>query len=239
MQQTVNKCAGDIFWKKLKSNCDRFLPGAFLVPYLIMLVVLGIPLLYMELTVGQYTRKGPVHAMATVCPLLKGTLLQLKKCVFVTNYQTCQNQRTAKNTVTFHPLGVGIASVAVSFISSVYYNLVITWSFYYLFSSFQEPLPWENCNNTWNTPNCTNYATNSSNSSTASQEFFRYRLQCERKNLPQGFGIPKKRRRRRKALKGITNSVQLDKRLSSLHGCIFGNRVSGIKIRSILIHSIT
>lgn len=49
-------------------------PGAFLVPYLLMLVVLGIPLLYMELTVGQYTRRGPVHALAIVCPLFKGTL---------------------------------------------------------------------------------------------------------------------------------------------------------------------
>lgn len=47
--------------------------GAFLVPYLFMLVVLGIPLLYMELTVGQYTRRGPVHALAYVCPLLKGS----------------------------------------------------------------------------------------------------------------------------------------------------------------------
>uniref|UniRef100_A0A3B3YVG1 Transporter n=1 Tax=Poecilia mexicana TaxID=48701 RepID=A0A3B3YVG1_9TELE len=112
--------------------------GAFLVPYLLMLVVLGIPLLYMELTVGQYTRRGPVHALATVCPLLK----------------------------------VGIASVAISFIMCTYYNIVITWALYYLFNSFQAPLPWQSCNNTWNTPNCTDHATNSSYSSTASQEFF-------------------------------------------------------------------
>lgn len=39
-----------------------------------MLVVLGVPLLHMELTVGQYTRRGPVHALANLCPLLKGTL---------------------------------------------------------------------------------------------------------------------------------------------------------------------
>ncbi len=54
-------------------DCHLFALGAFLVPYLIMLVVLGIPLLYMELTVGQFTRRGPVHALAIVCPLLKGT----------------------------------------------------------------------------------------------------------------------------------------------------------------------
>uniref|UniRef100_A0A3Q3MJM6 Transporter n=1 Tax=Labrus bergylta TaxID=56723 RepID=A0A3Q3MJM6_9LABR len=125
--------------------CYRSGGGAFLVPYLLMLVVLGIPLLYMELTVGQYTRRGPVHALAIVCPLLKG---------------------------------VGLASVAISFIMCTYYNVVITWALYYLFSSFQVPLPWQNCNNTWNTPNCTNHATNSSYSSTASQEFFRYFLLC-------------------------------------------------------------
>ncbi|XP_038153532.1 sodium- and chloride-dependent GABA transporter 1 isoform X2 [Cyprinodon tularosa] len=43
-------------------------------------------------------------------------------------------------------------------------------------SSFQAPLPWQSCNNTWNTPNCTDQATNSSYSSTASQEFFNYRM---------------------------------------------------------------
>ncbi|XP_029028820.1 sodium- and chloride-dependent GABA transporter 1 [Betta splendens] len=123
--------------------CYRSGGGAFLVPYLLMLVVLGIPLLYMELTVGQYTRRGPVHALASVCPLLKG---------------------------------VGVASVAISFIMCIYYNVVITWALYYLFSSFQAPLPWQNCNNTWNTPNCTHHATNSSASSTASQEFFKYKM---------------------------------------------------------------
>lgn len=73
------------------------------------------------------------------------------------------------------PSGVGMASVAISFIMCTYYNLVITWALYYLFSSFQAPLPWQHCNNTWNTPHCTNHATNgTTNSSTASQEFFKY-----------------------------------------------------------------
>ncbi|KAM9847024.1 sodium- and chloride-dependent GABA transporter ine [Aulostomus maculatus] len=130
--------------------CYRSGGGAFLVPYLFMLLVLGIPLLYMELTVGQYTRRGPVHALAIVCPLFKG---------------------------------VGIASVAISFIMCTYYNVVISWALYYLFSSFQEPLPWQSCNNTWNTPNCTNHATNSSYSSTASQEFFKLKM------LEQTWGV--------------------------------------------------
>lgn len=91
--------------------------------------------------------------------------------------QLCPNgQRRLKLTI-FEilcvPSGVGMASVAISFIMCTYYNLVITWALYYLFSSFQAPLPWQHCNNTWNTANCTNHATNSSYSSTASQEFFK------------------------------------------------------------------
>ncbi|XP_035288524.1 sodium- and chloride-dependent GABA transporter ine [Anguilla anguilla] len=123
--------------------CYRSGGGAFLVPYLLMLVVLGIPLVHMELALGQYLRRGPIQALAKACPLLKG---------------------------------VGLATVAISFIMCTYYNVIITWALYYLFSSFQSPLPWENCNNTWNRPNCTDHMTNSSSSSTASQQFFNYRV---------------------------------------------------------------
>lgn len=136
--------------------CYRSGGGAFLVPYLLMLMVLGIPLLYMELTVGQFTRRGPVHALAIVCPLLKG---------------------------------VGLASVAISFIMCTYYNIVITWALYYLFSSFQAPLPWQSCNNTWNTPNCTSHATNSSYSSTASQEFFRLKMLEQTSGVDEAGGM--------------------------------------------------
>lgn len=46
--------------------------GAFLVPYLVMLVACGVPLLFMELAVGQYTRRGPIGALGKLCPLLQG-----------------------------------------------------------------------------------------------------------------------------------------------------------------------
>lgn len=55
----------------LFSNLSH-VPGAFLIPYFIMLFLCGIPLLFMEFTVGQYTRLGPVHALAKICPLFKG-----------------------------------------------------------------------------------------------------------------------------------------------------------------------
>ena len=46
--------------------------GAFLLPYLVMLLLCGIPLLYMELAVGQYTGRGPIGALGQLCPILKG-----------------------------------------------------------------------------------------------------------------------------------------------------------------------
>lgn len=53
--------------------CAKSGGGAFLIPYFTMLLVCGIPLLYMELAVGQYTRLGPIQAMSKICPFFKGT----------------------------------------------------------------------------------------------------------------------------------------------------------------------
>ncbi|KAK6313222.1 hypothetical protein J4Q44_G00165690 [Coregonus suidteri] len=52
--------------------CYRSGGGAFLIPYFLMLFLCGIPLLFMEFAIGQYTRLGPVHALAKICPLFKG-----------------------------------------------------------------------------------------------------------------------------------------------------------------------
>jgi len=46
--------------------------GAFLIPYCIMVFLCGIPLQTLEMTVGQYTREGPVEAMRSICPLFSG-----------------------------------------------------------------------------------------------------------------------------------------------------------------------
>lgn len=48
---------------------------------------------------------------------------------------------------TIHPWlgGIGISSCVVTFFVALYYNVIITWCFYYLFNSFQYPLPWSEC----------------------------------------------------------------------------------------------
>ncbi|XP_006262015.1 sodium- and chloride-dependent transporter XTRP3 [Alligator mississippiensis] len=92
--------------------CQMYGGGGFLIPYLIMLIVEGMPLLFLELAVGQHMRQGSIGAWKTISPYLSG---------------------------------VGVASVVVSFFLSMYYNVINAWAFWYLFHSFQNPLPWAAC----------------------------------------------------------------------------------------------
>lgn len=45
--------------------------GAFLIPYIIVLMLIGKPLYYLEMAIGQFTSKGSVKAISTI-PILKG-----------------------------------------------------------------------------------------------------------------------------------------------------------------------
>lgn len=46
--------------------------GAFLIPFIIMLAVGGVPLFYMELALGQYHRKGAITCWGRIVPAFKG-----------------------------------------------------------------------------------------------------------------------------------------------------------------------
>ncbi|KAL3978057.1 homeobox protein Nkx-3.2 [Sarotherodon galilaeus] len=85
--------------------------GAFLIPYFVMLVVVGIPLFFLESAFGQFCSQGPVNVWRAV-PLIQG---------------------------------IGVAMVVVSVIVSIYYNVIIAYSLYYMFASMQCPLPWSGC----------------------------------------------------------------------------------------------
>lgn len=45
--------------------------GAFLIPYIIVLVLIGKPIYYFEMILGQFTSKGSVKALSVI-PILKG-----------------------------------------------------------------------------------------------------------------------------------------------------------------------
>ncbi|XP_008419713.1 inactive sodium-dependent neutral amino acid transporter B(0)AT3 [Poecilia reticulata] len=92
--------------------CQIYGGGAFLIPYLIALVFEGLPLLYLELAIGQRLRMGSIGVWNGISPVLGG---------------------------------VGIASMVVSFLVSLFYNTIIAWVLWYFFNSFQNPLPWSQC----------------------------------------------------------------------------------------------
>uniref|UniRef100_A0A8C9SQJ7 Transporter n=1 Tax=Scleropages formosus TaxID=113540 RepID=A0A8C9SQJ7_SCLFO len=92
--------------------CQTYGGGAFLIPYLIALVFEGLPLLYLELAIGQKLRKGSIGVWNTISPYLGG---------------------------------VGVASMIVSFLVSLFYNTLLAWVLWYFFHSFEEPLPWKDC----------------------------------------------------------------------------------------------
>ncbi|XP_071101983.1 sodium- and chloride-dependent GABA transporter 3-like [Haliotis cracherodii] len=50
--------------------------------------------------------------------------------------------------------GIGIGSVVVSWLFVSYFNISFTWFIYYLYHSFSPNLPWDHCDNAWNTPAC-------------------------------------------------------------------------------------
>ncbi|XP_075912785.1 sodium- and chloride-dependent GABA transporter ine-like [Petromyzon marinus] len=135
--------------------CYRSGGGAFLLPYLVMLALCGIPLLLMEMSVGQYTGLGPVRALAAICPLFKG---------------------------------VGLATVAISFLLCSYYNVIITWALFYLVNSCQEPLPWLSCNNSWNeVDSCSDgVARPNSTLQSSSQQYYSKRVLSMSGGLEQG-----------------------------------------------------
>lgn len=50
--------------------------GAFLLPYLVMVFVIGLPIFFAELIVGQFSGVGPIKAYTFLSPLFKGRRLQ-------------------------------------------------------------------------------------------------------------------------------------------------------------------
>uniref|UniRef100_A0A8C0G0U1 Transporter n=1 Tax=Chelonoidis abingdonii TaxID=106734 RepID=A0A8C0G0U1_CHEAB len=92
--------------------CHQNGGGAFILLYLLILLVVGIPLFFLELVAGQSIRQGSIGVWQHFSPRL---------------------------------VGIGFASCVVCGFVSLYYNVIIAWSLFYLSNSLRGILPWASC----------------------------------------------------------------------------------------------
>jgi solute carrier family 6 (neurotransmitter transporter, amino acid/orphan) member 15/16/17/18/20 len=82
--------------------------GVFIIPYLIAMLLLGMPLFYLEIAIGQMFRASVPFAYKKIHPCLK-------------------------------IVGLGMLTATVHFATS--YNIILTYCYRYMFTSFKNPLP--------------------------------------------------------------------------------------------------
>ncbi|XP_076811808.1 sodium- and chloride-dependent betaine transporter-like [Clavelina lepadiformis] len=58
--------------------------GAFLLPYLIVVLVSGLPIFFLEVALGQFTKYGAIKAWGAICPLFSGIGIASMVIVFFT-----------------------------------------------------------------------------------------------------------------------------------------------------------
>jgi len=50
--------------------------------------------------------------------------------------------------------GVGYAICVMSYLVCIYYIIILSWTFFFLFESFRSEVPWKTCDHSWNTKFC-------------------------------------------------------------------------------------
>lgn len=117
-------------------HVSKIVLGAFLIPYLTCSMLIGFPMLYLEMSLGQFSNSGPAVVYGRIRPLFQGaSCLQYWDC--------CSRNLLA---------GVGWAMAGISLMVSIYYNVIVAWVLLYLFviitgRSYQ----WASCRNEFNT----------------------------------------------------------------------------------------
>lgn len=175
---------------KLAFKHQTFLAlGAFLIPYIIFMIICGTPLFFLELAVAQYSSASPL-SLWQIAPLFKGKLVYsfLSFVIVPLNVlvpfcfaefqrrrpSTSQHLRQNPSLLLLPwyssvcPLdasswlqapqmtisGLGWSMIIISGIVCIYYNVILTWVFYYLVRSMNREVPWKFCGNVWNTCLC-------------------------------------------------------------------------------------
>uniref|UniRef100_H2ZG33 Transporter n=1 Tax=Ciona savignyi TaxID=51511 RepID=H2ZG33_CIOSA len=58
--------------------------GAFLLPYMLVVIVSGVPIFFLEVAIGQFTKLGAIKSWTSLCPLISGIGIASAVIVFYT-----------------------------------------------------------------------------------------------------------------------------------------------------------
>lgn len=114
--------------------------AAFLLPYALALFGIGLPILQLELAVGQIFQRSGAEAYAGLHPRAWGVGVTASLCAFfIVRYPTFPLPECTG----FH-LFIDLLMTHTFWFSQVsYYNVVLAWAWQYLFGSFRRSFPWE------------------------------------------------------------------------------------------------
>ncbi|XP_072931746.1 uncharacterized protein [Epargyreus clarus] len=141
--------------------------GAFLIPYIIVLIVIGKPMYYLETFLGQFSNSNCVRVW-NLSPAMK------------VNYKTI--------------LGTGYAQALSAGYVLSYYVSIIALCFYYFAMSFQNPLPWSLCLPEWT--NCVpsgesvNISNIEGNAVSSAELYFTQTVLRQSDGIHDGIGTP-------------------------------------------------
>nr|KAG5704377.1 hypothetical protein BaRGS_031083 [Batillaria attramentaria] len=126
--------------------------------YLILQITIGKPMYFMEMAMGQYSGKGPVRvwgmnpaARAPVVFLQNQFLMMMMMIITMMMMMIMMTTTTMMMMVMMMMMiaGIGFSMCLVSFVITVYYNVLMAYILHYFFASLQTTLPWSECKPTW------------------------------------------------------------------------------------------
>ncbi|KAB7506127.1 Sodium-dependent nutrient amino acid transporter 1 [Armadillidium nasatum] len=126
--------------------------GAFLIPYIIVLVLIGKPLYYMELCMGQFASYGSVKVWAMVPAFRDIQILNILMMNIYSyennNFIWDENLKNNKsyNIVIYVFSGIGYGQAIATWCVVTYYVSLMALTIFYFIASFFPKLPWASCN---------------------------------------------------------------------------------------------
>lgn len=117
--------------------------GAFLIPYVIVLFIIGKPMYYLEMFLGQFTSQSSVKIWE-INPAFRGMC-------DANHFDVFEKINLFFFSLSF--LGVGAGQIVGSICVITYYSSLVALTVYYFFASFSSQLPWSQCLPEWG-PTC-------------------------------------------------------------------------------------